>query len=218
MARTKRKGKFRNPNGVVDSTDYTPQLALPGSQDIIEIKEETWLQIWMGWGRNFVAFLLAAVLFFMVLYAGLSSTLMIFSATGPDSDRSAVVRGTWSETGGEPPIGSEAVISADTLSPDNWWEWIFLGYTGVSEPSVVKVLSKDYNTIAVNDNTSVNLAEDPNTPRPFVSSNNFNYNPESGPVTYKLKEEYLVECVSGTCAPGTTFIIAAKQIYGEVRK
>jgi hypothetical protein len=218
VARIKRKGKFRNPHGVVDSTDYTPQLALPGSQDIIEIKEETWLQIGVGWARNFVAFILAAILFFMVLYAGLSSTLMIFSSTGPGSDKSAIVRGTWSETGGKPPIGDEAVISADTLSPDNWWEWIFLGYTGISEPSVVKVLSKDYNTIAINDNTSVNLAENPNVQRPFVSSTDFKYNPESGPTTIKLNKEYLVECVSGTCAPGTTFVIAAKQIYGEVRK
>lgn len=220
MAGTRRKGKLRNPDGVVDSTDYVPQLAMPGSHDIIEIKEETWGQIILGWIKGGFAFVLVLILFLALLYSGLSAYLMVFSPTGPDREGySWVVRNTWSETGNIPPIGSTVVISESTTAPDSWYEFVPVGWLGISDPSVVKVVSKNYDTLYLNNSKVSIVGESGVREGNFVGSPSYSYDSEKDAAekNYKLKHQYLVECVSGNCEAGTYYVVNEGQIYGEKR-
>jgi len=220
MASIKRKGKLRNPDGVVDSTDYVPQLAMPGSHDVIEIKEESWGQIAFGWVRGAIAFILILAIFVAILYSGLSAYLMVYSATGKGNEHSWVVRNTWSKTGGQPPLNSDVVISEDTTTPAQWYGFIAVGWTGISSPSTVKIVSTNYDKLYIA-NSKVSLVNNKAVRNEdFVGSPAYSYNPkkDSAERNYQLRKQYLVECVSGNCKPNTYYVISKDQIFGEVKK
>lgn len=213
---TNKKGKFRNNDGIVNSSDYVPRLAMPGARDLIDVKEESWGRIILGWGKGLGAFILILVLLVGLLYSGLAATLMVLSSTSPNSDsRDWVVRNTWSETGGKPPIGQEAIISATSGLPAEWWNRILVGWTGISAPATVRISSTDYETLYISDSKVSNLTT--NESGTFVGSAAYGYDSKEVPaeLNYKLDNEYLVECISGSCEKGTYFIIDATQVFGE---
>ena len=214
----KKQGKLKNSRGIVDSSDYNPQLAMPGAHDVVEIKEESWPSIIFGWIRGLIAFAIVAVLLLGVIYSGLAANLMMYVPLNPDSSsRSWVVRGTWSETGGKPSVGEQAVVSEDTMFPEEWWNTILVGWAGISNPSIVKIQSTTYDKLYINNDKVTNLSNEKVSGK-FVTSPSYAVNATEGEQNFKLKNQYLVECVSGSCKPGTYFIVDVKQIYGEARK
>lgn len=215
----KKLGKLKDTSGIVDSSDYIPQLAMPGTHDIVEVKEESWGAIFAGWGRGLLAFVLVSVLFLGLLYSGLAATLMYYMPLYSDStSRSWVVRGTWSETGGKPPVNTEVVISADSYAPTEWWNNILVGWTGVSSPAVVSVQSNVYDTLYI-ENGKVSNLSNPKINGAFLGSPNFPYDAaiDGAEQNHKLKDEYLVKCVSGSCTKDSLYIISKDQIFGEAK-
>lgn len=214
----KKQGKFIDTHGIVDVSDYIPQLAVAGEHDIVATKEESWLSILLGWAKGSILFIVIGLLFLALLYSGLSATLMSYVKTGPHSPHSLVVRGTWSSTGSIPPVYAKAVISDTTFVPTNWWGNIVVGWMGIKNPSIVKIMSGPYDKIAVVNSKVSNLTNNA-VGGGFVSSPEFTYNStKNNDISYTLKGEYLVQCISGTCQPGTYFIINPGQVYGEVKK
>lgn len=218
----KKQGKLVDPHGVVDSSDYIPQLAEPGAHDIIEVKEESWGSIFVGWGKGLLLFILVAVTCLSLLYTGLTATLMSYVPLNPDSaSRAWVVRGAWSKSGNQPPVGAVVAISDDTVAPTQWWDNVKVGWVGINKPSVVKVQSTMYDTLTLGDNTI--SATNKVTGKTFTKQGTLVNSPAYPDATniagnLVLKQQYLVECVSGSCKPGTFFIIDKNQIYGAVRK
>lgn len=211
-----KKGKLRNNDGIVNSSDYIPRLAMPGARDVVDVKEESWGQIVLGWSKGLVLFVLILILLIGLLYSGLSATLMMLSSTSPtSSSREWVVRNTWSETGGTPPMEQEVIISATSALPAEWWNRIMVGWTGISNPATVRVVSNDYDTLYISDSKITNLTT--NKTGNFAGSAAYSYNAKEAPIeqNYKLDNEYLVECVSGSCKKDTYFIIDETQIFGE---
>lgn len=211
-----KKGILRNSDGVVDSADYIPRLAMPGAHDVIDVKEESWGHIALGWGKGLLGFGLILVILVGLLYSGLTATLMMLSPTSADtSSREWVVRNTWTETGGKPPIDKQVVISTTKALPTQWWDLVTVGWVGIAAPAVVRIASTDYETLYIVDSKVTNLTTKDSGS--FISSPAFRYDTKTdlAEQNYKLDNEYLVECVSGSCEAGTYFIIDATQIFGE---
>lgn len=216
---SKKQGKLKDNSGIVDSSDYIPKLAMPGTSDIVEVKEETWGSIFVGWGKGLFAFVLVATLFIGFLYSGLAATLMYYMPVDSDSSsRSWVVRGTWSETGGKPPLEEKVVISTDTYVPTEWWNNVLIGWTGVTKPAIVSIQSTPYDTLYIANGKVTNVSN-PDIKGDFSSSPSFPYDIEtdSAEQNHKLNNEYLVKCVSGSCTEGSLYIISKDQIFGEAK-
>lgn len=214
---TKKQAKFKDSSGIVDSSDYTPKLSMPGAHDIVEVQEESWSSIIFGWAKGALAFVAVAFVLIGLLYSGLAAFLMSYVPTDSESSsRSWVVRGTWSETGNQPPFDSTVVISKTVPSTDDWIENIKIGWIGITDPAVVLIKSTPFDELHIFDGkvTNVNSSE---AQGKLVSSLAFDSVAEDTQ-SYKLKNQYLVECVSGSCEAGTYFIIDENHIYGEVRK
>jgi len=211
-----KKGALRNSDGVVDAADYIPRLAMPGARDVIDVKEESWGRIAFGWLKGLLAFGVILLLLVGLLYSGLSATLMMLSSVNSDSNsREWVVRNTWGETGGKPPLDQKVVISTTKALPAEWWNRILVGWTGIAAPAVVRIASTDYEKLYIANSEVTNLTTEESGE--FTSSAAFQYNTdeELTEQNYKLDNEYLVECVSGSCEAGTYFVIDAVQIFGE---
>lgn len=214
-------GKLKNNDGLVDSSNYTPKLAMPGAREIIEVKEETWPQIIWGWIKSLLGVFGVGLLVLAMLYSGLSATLMMYIPTGTDStQRDLVVRNTWQETGNRPPLNTQVVISVTSALPENWLELIRVGWTGTDNPAIVRIASTEFDTLYIVEDSVTNLGES-GEEGTFVGSPAFPHSEEDG--TYfeeqniVLDGQYLVECISGACEAGTFFIIDSSQIFGEQR-
>lgn len=217
-----KKGKLRNPEGTVDSTGYNPRLSMPGARDIIEVKEESWFSIFLGWGKGILAFIVIVVFILAILYSGLAATLMVYSPLSSDAsitDREWVIRNAWSETGNTPPVDEEVIISTVSETPEEFWNLIMIGWIGITNPATVKVISTDYDKVLVDENSRVALGSNPERILgTFSGSAAVQYDATKNPsLSYQLKDELLVECVAGDCTPGSIFIITEKQIFGKER-
>lgn len=215
------KGRLRNNDGVVDSSNYTPKLAMPGARDIIEIKEESWPQIIFGWVKSLLGVLGVGLLVIAMLYSGLAANLMMYIPTSEDvTKRDLVVRNIWQDTGNKPPLNTNVVISTTNVLPENWFELIRVGWTGTENPAVVRIASTDFDTLYIVEDEVVNLGESGETGT-FVGSPSFPHYSEletySEEQNVVLDNQFLVECISGACEPGTFFIISDNQIFGEQR-
>jgi len=211
-----KKGKLRNNDGIVDSSDYIPRLAMPGARDIIETKEESWGHIALGWSKGFIGFILVALIIVAALYSGLAATLMMYSPISSNSSsRVLVVRNTWSKTAGQPPLNTNVVISSTTALPSEWWNRVAVGWTGIANPAIVKISSTDYEKLYIANSKVTGLTSKLNGN--FTGSADFKYDPTAKAQNYQLKNEYLVQCVSGNCKPGTYSIISNSQIYGVTK-
>lgn len=217
------KGKLQNNNdGIVDSSNYTPKLSMPGAREIVEVKEETWLQIIFGWMKSLIGVIVVALLVATVLYSGLSANLMMYIPTSTETmQRDLVVRNTWQESGNRPPLNTQIVISTTSTLPENWFGLIRVGWLGTDNPAIVRVASTEFDVLYILEDKVTNLGASGDEGK-FVSSPAFPHSPEDETYTEEqnisLNGEYLVECLSGACEPGTYFIITNSQIFGEKRE
>lgn len=219
MARNK-KGNFVDPRATVENDGQAGMFSVPGAQ-IIEVEQESWASIFLGWGKNIVLFILLAATVLAVLYTGLSSTIMVFSNIGNEG-RQIVLRGAWSDNGGIPPLGTPVAVSPNP-APTQWWEWAGLGWTGISEPSEVEIVSTNYAKLYITGDDTNNLKvvnlDNESVNGDFLLTGQLGIEPDAKNIetNYSLKQEYLVKCVGGNCTPGTYFVVDKSQIYGEIK-
>lgn len=222
---SKKQAKLIDKSATVQSDDQVGALSVPGAQ-IVEVQEESWASIIFGWLKNIFIFLALAAVVLAALYSGLAATIIVYSPTNSEGDRNFVLRGTWSETGGIPPVGTEVAISQDTLAPkDNWWDWIPIGWTGIPNVSTVEIATTDYDKLYINnvpnEGTKVVVLENESINGEFKRSPALPLKDKEDNVAFEvnhqLKNEFLVHCVSGSCEKGTYFVISKDQIFGEIR-
>lgn len=224
MAR--KKGNFVDTTATVESDGQAGMFSVPGAQ-IIEVEQESWLSIFAGWFKSIILFLALAAAVLAVLYSGLSATIMVFSPVG-SSQYEIVIRNAWADEGGIPPEGTLVAVSP-TDSPQNWWEWITVGWLGIPNASEAKIVSTNYDKLYIagpdSENlTVVNLANESVNGK-FWTSKAIPVDEDKTNIEFNhvLKNQYLVECVAGACAAGNEdgepvyFVVDETQIYGEVR-
>lgn len=229
-------GKLRDTKGVIDTSDQTPQLSVPGSE-IVEIEEESWASIIFRWVKGIIAFLLSAVAIVALLFTIMACSLMVFSPVeneGQIFDRTLVVRGTWADNGGEPPLGTEVVVSNNQYAPtDKWWDWALIGWQGIPSPSKVEIVSTSYDKLYITGTTTqledekveytatVTSVKDSNVTGEFLQSPSLGLKKYKNDATFEfnhtLDDQYLVKCISGNCEPGGFFVVDKGQIFGEVK-
>jgi hypothetical protein len=222
MAR--KSGKFLDKSATIDSSDQIGRLTVPGAE-IVEVQQEGWGSIILGWIKNIFGFGILLVLFLAVLITGLGMTVMTYSMVGDDSTRSIVLRGAWADTGGKPPVGTEVAVSESKLAPtSDWWEWASITWLGIPNASTVEIVSTDYDKLYISGTKEkaviTNLSNVEET-GPFYDSGALNLSDyednEKVEFNHQLKKEYLVKCISGSCTEGSYFVVTKGQIYGEVR-
>lgn len=229
-------GKLRDTKGVIDTSDQTPQLSVPGSE-IVEIEEESWASIIFRWSKGIIAFFLSAIVIIALLFTIMACSLMVFSPVekeGQIFDRTLVVRGTWADTGGIPPVGTEVVVSNNQYAPtDKWWDWALIGWHGIPNPSRVEIATTNYDKLyisgtveqledeKVNYEATVTSVNNPEVTGEFFQSPALDLKKFKKDATFEfnhtLDEQYLVKCISGKCEPGTFFVVDKGQIFGEVK-
>jgi hypothetical protein len=238
---SKKYGKFRDTKGVISpGDDSAPEFGVQGAE-IIEVEEESWFSIILGWVKGIIGFAVALVLVIASLVTILGMTLIVYSpitVTDDITDRTLVARGVWNKTGGTPPVGTIAVVSGNSMAPtgENWWDWVSITWVGIPNASKVKILTNSYEKLYISvkaDRTdsekvvydaTVQSIDNPDISGKFVQSPKLvfkNYEPkklsDSYEFNYQLNDSYLVECVEGSCEPGTFFVVAEGQLFGEVR-
>lgn len=224
MAR--KTGKFLDKTSTVSADDQVGMLSVPGAE-IIEVQEETWPSIIWGWFKGLLGFGLLLAIIGAGLFTGLGMTILNYAPLDPDSsERSIVLRGAWADTGGNPPVGTTAAVSSSKPAPtSNWWEWATISWVGIPNPSTVTIASTDYDELYITgtlDNMTVTSINNPTVKGDFVAPAFMDLEDtyeegETFEENLKLDKQYLVQCVSGTCEPGTYFVVNETQIYGEVR-
>lgn len=194
--------------------NYIPQFALPGSSELVTLREESWGQILLRWVQNLFLYVLLLAVVGAALYSGLAANLLSFSPTGSASgEQSLVLRNTWQENGGKPPVGEEAVISATEPLPDDPIGKIRVGWTGITDPATVTVLSNNMDRLQVRGD-EVQVGDQ------WVKLTNsaaYEVTPDAAEAPVQLDGQFLVQCVEGACEPGSYTIIDQAQIYGERR-
>ena len=219
----KKQGKLIDKSATVQSDGQVGEFSVPGAQ-VIEVEEESWFSIIFGWVRGIIVFLLLTLAVLAALYSGLAATMLVYSDTG-EGEYNLVLRGAWSDTGGEPPLGTQVAISSTTEAPQNWWDWIVTGWIGIPSPATVEVVSTNFDrlyverttdggpiTVVVLDNETIRGTLVPSTVLPLTK-----YDTAPFETNYQLDNEYLVRCVVGACEPGTYSVVSKTQIFGEVR-
>lgn len=222
---SKKQAKLIDKSATVQSDGQVGALSVPGAQ-VVEVQEESWASIIFGWLKNIFIFVALAAAVIATLYSGLAATIIVYSPTDDTGDRSFVLRGTWSETGGIPPVGTEVAISQNTAAPtNNWWDWIPIGWTGIPNVSTVEIVTTDYNKLYIsntpNVGTNVVVLENESINGEFKRSPALPLKDKEDDVAFEinhqLKNEFLVRCVAGNCEEGTYFVISKDQIFGEIR-
>jgi hypothetical protein len=194
---------------IVDSSTERPQLHLPGVQDILEVKEESWPSIILGWFKGILLFAVFTTAVLALIYVALAGTVM-FVANPSGQSLVLVARGTF--TGGIAEKGSTLYISETSKAPTTFFDNLLVGFTGGEDASTVKVESTQYDLLILDDET-VKVDGETIEGR-FIAS------PANAIVSGQLRLDntYLVSCVSGNCEKGTLYVVNQSQVFGEVKK
>jgi hypothetical protein len=202
------KARLRDNTEVVDGNSEKPKLNLAGVQDIIEVREETWGSIIAGWVKSILLFAVFAAFLLALVYTALSATIIFIAPAGHGS-YILVARGTF--VGGIAPKGSSLYVSNSSSNPQDFLNNIKVGYTGAPSAAIVEVESSQFASVDISgSNVSIKGVQ---VAGKYVGKEA----KESGSVTRQLNNEYLVKCESGSCVPGTLYIISQSQIYGQAK-
>lgn len=208
----KPKAKLRNTAQEVDSTSEKPKLNLPGVQDIVELKEESWVSIIWGWVKSILLFAIFTCILLSLVYTALAGTIIFLANAGVSSSGhpqpALVVRGTF--IGGTATKNSHLYISGSEVNPENFLNNVKVGFVGAPNAATVVVRSNQFDNISINGNVA--SIESQVVPGKLVGPYS-----KTGVTEHRLNNEYLVECVSGGCTKGTLFIISKSLVYGEVK-
>lgn len=229
---------------VEDPDDYIPLFDGSDEDPSQQISEESWGSILFSWFKGAMLLILAGAVFIGILYSFLAAFLIMWVPVGSDAgylERENVVRNTWSETGGVPPVGDQAIVSLTAFkSETSWIDYALYGWTRIPNSAEVKVLSSDRDKLYIEVVDSEEVDEDGKVLKTgrvvilsdegqpsfsnFTGSTVYSFDPndsKSGTPTkdnIQLDGEVLVECLSGDCIPGTVFLVSTDQVFGEINR
>lgn len=194
--------------GSVDVSEVKPALAYDSNSDIIMFSEESWLTITLSWVKTLGLFILSAMLIFTVLYGTLAASLLF--ATPVDGKIQVVARDTF--LGGIPSKGDSALASPVQIAGDNPIDNLKEAALGVENGQVVKIISGPTDLISVRSGSFT-----------VEGKNGGNYggdliNGEGNRIndSFQLNRQYVGECLSGHCTPGSFVLVEETNIFGEI--
>jgi hypothetical protein len=170
--------------------------------------EESWLRISLSWVKTSFLFLMSAMLIFTVMYGTLAASLLF--ATPVDGKVTVVARDTF--LGGIPSKDDVAVVSPTQAAGKNPLDRLKEAGLGIKDAQVVKILSGPNDNIQMKDGGFAITGEE-------TGSYNGELISTSGAKivgSFKLANQYVAECVSGACTPGTFVVVEDANTYGEL--
>lgn len=203
------KGKLRSSSKVFDLENEQPLINNNAPQVVIEYETLNWGAIIASWLKTIFMFFLLGIVLVAGIYAGLASTIL-YVVPSDKNDSFAVARGTY--VGGVVPAGSIIYVSMSSSIENNFLSNLQEGFNGVKDGAVVKTLAGPVQEISIDmKNSEVSLYKDGK-----IEDIIEGVIPEQYADITLLKNQYLVECVSGACKKGQLSIINQEQISGEV--
>jgi hypothetical protein len=203
------KVKLRKHGSLVNATSVEPERQFAGgAQNIIEVKEESWASIILGWVKTIVGYFALVVVLLLAVYTGLAATVVFFSSVGGQT--ALVARGTF--IGGIPDKGDMMYISNDTPDPKSPVNNVVVGFKGAPEASIVENMSAEYDKVSVSGN-NIQIADQVINDAVLLNAKGDRVT--SG--TISLNNQYVVQCVTGACDADSYLVIDSKQIYGEIK-
>lgn len=202
------KPSMKGSGSFVDVSEEKPALAYDSSSDIIMFSEESWLRISLSWLKTSFLFLMSAMLIFTIMYGTLAASLLF--ATPVAGKVTVVARDTF--LGGIPAKGDVAVVSPSQAAGKNPLDRLKEAGLGIKDAQIVKILSGPNDNIEMKEGGfNVTGEESGSYPGDLIStSGNKVVN------SFKLEKQYVAQCVSGACTPGTYVIVEDKNTYGEL--
>lgn len=199
------KGKLRSSSKIVDlDSEESPRLSAPSTlTPIVEYETIGWGEVIRGWAKSIVIFLILAAVLVVGIYAGLAATIA-YSTSTPGSGQFFVARGTY--VGGTVPAGSTIYVSTTNAVENSFLTNLQEGFSGLPNGAVVKTIAGPVEEIVVDNTGRASVGGDDISgvlPADFANGG-------------YLKNQYLVECVSGACTSGDLLVINQNQISGEV--
>lgn len=186
------EGTYRSPL----SSDDDPEYVVEG-KEVVKEGAKSILGL-LAWGAG------ALVVILVVIYALFAATLMYLAPSPADGDglgdRLHVARDTF--TADKIPAGAVVYGSASGVVSDGFLNRMLEGFIGVQDPIVMEVLSGPVNVL---ESKGGKLVVDGK--RTDIDS------------TMKrtiLDDQFLVQCLDGSCTPGDHFIIDLEGISGQV--
>lgn len=199
------KGKLRSSSKIVDlDSEESPRLSAPSTlTPMVEYETIGWGEVIRGWAKSIVIFLLLAAVLVVGIYAGLAATIA-YSTSTPGSGQFFVARGTY--VGGTVPQDSTIYVSTSNVVSNSFLTNLQEGFSGLPNGAVVKTIAGPVEEIIVDNYGNASVGGDDIAgvlPAEFAQGG-------------YLKNQYLVECVSGACTAGDLLVINQNQISGEV--
>lgn len=199
------RAKLSRGKKVAFDPEASPNASLraPGSKVVI-LDKTRMSDSALHWTKTILGFGALAVSLVILVYVGLSATLM----TSVPSDNGAtervwIARGTF--TGNNAPTGSFIYASATTAKPNGVVDKVIEGFAGAPDSLVAEVIAGPYGTITPGAEKSISWEGN------VISG-------YTGEVEeHLLNKEYLAKCVQGACTPGELIYVPMSNISGEAQ-
>lgn len=202
------KPRIKGSGSAVDASEERPALAYDSNSDIIMFSEESWFSISLSWLKTSLMFLLSAMLIFTIMYGTLAASLLF--ATPINGKVEVIARNTF--LGGVPSKGDVVATSPTQAAAENPLDKLKEAAFGIPDAQIVKVVSGPNDTVQVSGNTIIIGGQEPGT-----------YTGELKDATgkamtgsFQLSEQFVTECVSGGCAPGSFVVVEDANVFGEL--
>lgn len=202
------KPSLKGGGSYVDVSEEKPALAYDSNSEIIMFSEESWLQISLSWLKTSFLFLMSAMLIFTIMYGTLAASLLF--ATPINGKVAVVARDTF--LGGIPSKDDVIVVSPTQAAGKNPLDRLKEAGLGIKDAQVVKVLSGPTDNVQIKEGGFAISGEESGSYSGDLISTSGN----KVVASFKLEKQYIAECVSGACTPGTFVVVEDKNTYGEL--
>lgn len=194
--------------GSVDSSEAKPALAYDPNSEILMFSEESWLTITLSWLKTAFLFLVSAMVIFVIMYATLAASLLF--ATPVDGKVEVVARDTF--LGGVPSKNDIVLSSPTQIAGEGAVDRLKEAALGVDDAQTVKILSGPSDSVQTDGTSFTVTGQEPGSFNGVLMTSTG----EQVQGDLQLTKQYVAECMSATCTPGTFIVVDDDKIFGEI--
>lgn len=199
-----KKKKVNNIEEVDES--YNSYLSAPDGEIIEKSSGRDAVKSLLSTTGGGIKFIIGAILLIvtvvMATYTVLGGTLMYLAPTDDATEKTWVARGTFS--GGKIPHDTTVYASTTTTVAENFMGKAIEAYTGVPEAITAKVIAGPVVEVDTNK-------------KGFITINGKASEHKGNIKKAQLKNEYLMQCLSGSCTKGEYLVVPYDVVSGEVK-
>lgn len=197
--------KLKDGNNVVESDSGNYKYKLFGDPGV-EISENVeWGELTLGAVNKAIVFIASLTALLMLTYSFLSSTLLFYTPT----ENGLKLVATSSFDRNQLPASEIAVLSPTRSKPSNFIDNATFGWGNIENKVIGRIVAPNYSLIENKDGFLTATTADG-----LRLTINGSY---SGPVNFRLSDQYLVECLEGACNKGEIYAYRSNQVYGLVK-